>query len=87
MKENGLNSNVVNREDFDLLHEHQKLSPLKIAPRLRDCNINPQRFQKMRVGISKNLMSKEVSAALTFLSNEEVDLRPTAAFVTSNQCL
>lgn len=36
----------------------------------------------MRVGISKNLMSKEVSAALIFLSNEEVDLRPTAAFVT-----
>lgn len=27
-------------------------------------------------------MSKKVSAALTFLSNEEVDLRPTAAFVT-----
>lgn len=82
VKENGLNSNVVNREDFDLLHEHQKLTPLKIAPRLRDCNINPQGFQKMRVGISKNLMSKEVSAALTFLSDEKVDLRPTAAFVT-----
>lgn len=77
----GLSSNVVDKEHLEILHEEQSKSVLKLAPRLRASNLNPQGFEKMRVGISSNLISKSVSAALTFLSNEKQDLTTSAAFV------
>lgn len=72
----------MDKEHFDILNESQNNNLLKIAPKLRSNNINQQGFENTRVGISSNLMNNSVSAALKFMSNDEVDFTPTATFVS-----
>lgn len=84
VNDNSLSSNVVEKEHFTILLEHQEKSSLKIAPKLKVANLNPQGFEKMRVVSSTNLLNKDVGAALSFLaqSGSSDDLRTTATFVT-----
>lgn len=78
-----LPSNLVEREHLEILHEAQSQTPLKLAPKFKNSNLNPQGFEKMRVPISSNVMSKDVGAALHFLSENggTPNMQTTSHFV------
>lgn len=78
-----LPSNMVKKSHLESLHEIQEKIVLKMAPKFKHQNLNPQGFEKMRVPVSSNVMNKDVGAALNFLSEngESEDMKTTAHFI------
>lgn len=78
-----LPSNLVQRDHLEILSEEQGKTLLKLAPKFKNSNLNPQGFEKIRVPTSSNVMSKDVSAALNFLSDngQTENMKTTAHFI------
>lgn len=78
-----LPSDLVQRDHLEILAQEQGKTLLKLAPKFKNSNLNPQGFEKMRVPTSSNVMSKDVGAALNFLADngQTENMKTTAHFV------
>lgn len=83
MLHHDLPSNLVKKEHLETLLSVQDKSLLKMAPKFKNQNLNPQGFEKMRVPTSLNIMNKDVASALNFLSDngESDEMKTTAHFI------
>lgn len=80
----GLPGNVAKSKHYKDVVEEDKNNELKLAPKLREDNLNTKNhFQKMRVGNAKRLFSESVGSALEFLASDNpCDERLTTAYFT-----
>ena len=70
--DNNLASNSVSITFIKELLQHDSLHSLKIAPHLSEKALDPGHFDKMKVSLARNLLSRKTGAALRFLMQEGV---------------
>lgn len=76
--------NIISWKYIEELYINQKERNLRLIPKITDAHVTPTSFQKMRVKLAAQILSRTVSAALhTYIDlgliSEEA--RPTAAFI------
>lgn len=65
-----LPSNTVKASHIVDIIKYQEPLQFKLVPKLSEADLMPSHFQKMKVRTSTNVISRPVSSALRFLSNE-----------------
>lgn len=86
VKKHRLPSNTATVSHLQVLHKFQEKLSLRIAPRLREKDIDPKHFDKMSVGSAMRVFSNDVAAGLKYLVEEcgyDKSLLTTAWFVGS----
>lgn len=78
-----LSSSTVECKHLSELVAIQENLCLKLTPKLQHNDITPGKFNKMKVSKAKNVMSTDVSSALTFLAEEQhkIEYKTTASFI------
>lgn len=78
-----LSSSIVKCKHLSELIELQENLVFKLAPKLQHSHIIPGTYNKMKVNAAKNVMSMDVSNALTFLVEKKckIEYKTTASFI------